>query len=72
MAQLITGNCHLKRHLLKLGLVDSPGCGRYLKRPHMFFGTVKHWWHKIFRHLSRHFFKPGHVNIYVSKVLQFT
>jgi hypothetical protein len=29
LTQLITGNCHLKRHLLKIGPVDSPRCGIY-------------------------------------------
>jgi hypothetical protein len=25
---LLTGHCHLKGHLLELGLVNSPGCNR--------------------------------------------
>jgi hypothetical protein len=29
LTQLITGNCNLKTHLLKIGLVDSPRCGIY-------------------------------------------
>jgi hypothetical protein len=28
MMGLITGHCHIKGHLLKLGLVDSRGCHR--------------------------------------------
>jgi hypothetical protein len=46
MTGLITGHCHLKGRLLKLGLVDSPGCDRcrkHLKRPHMFLVIVKLW-----------------------------
>ena len=58
MTQLITGNCHLKRHLLKIGLVDSPGCGRYRQ----VFETASHVLLDCealaalrFRHLSHHF-----------------
>ena len=46
MTGLITGHCHLKGRLFKLGPVDSPGCDRCrqnLKRPHMFLVTVKLW-----------------------------
>jgi len=28
MKQLLTGHCHLKGHLFKVELVDSPGCDR--------------------------------------------
>jgi hypothetical protein len=28
MTGLLTGHCHLKRHLFKLGLVNSPECNR--------------------------------------------
>jgi hypothetical protein len=28
---LLTGHCHLKGHLFKLGLTDNPTCERYLE-----------------------------------------
>jgi hypothetical protein len=31
IAGLFTGHCHLKGHLLKLGLMDDPTCERYLE-----------------------------------------
>jgi len=45
----LTGHCHLKGHLIVLGLVGSYGCDRWkrdLKQPHMFFVNVRHWWYK--------------------------
>jgi len=36
MMRLVTGYCHLRRHLFKLGLVDM-----HLKQPHMFFMAVR-------------------------------
>jgi len=45
MTGLLSGHCHLKGHLFKLGLVNSPECdaSRHLKQPHKFFVTVKLW-----------------------------
>jgi hypothetical protein len=45
MTGLLTEHSHLKGHLFKLGLVNSPKCdaSRHLKRPHKFFMTVKLW-----------------------------
>ena len=45
----LTRHHHLKGHLFVLGLVGSYGCDRCkqdLKRPHMFFVNVRHWWYK--------------------------
>jgi len=35
MMRLVTGHCHLRRQVFKLGLVDM-----HLKQPHMFFVTA--------------------------------
>jgi hypothetical protein len=45
MTGLLSGHSHLKGHLFKLGLVNSPECdaSRHLKQPHKFFITVKLW-----------------------------
>jgi hypothetical protein len=43
MTGLLTGHCHLKGHLFKLGLVSSPECDRWKQAsewPHTFFVTV--------------------------------
>lgn len=71
---LITENCHLKRHLLKIELVDSSGCGRYNQAVEMASQVLcdcEELMALRFRHLSCHFFTPGDVNISVSKVLHF-
>ena len=44
MTGLLTGHCHLKGHLFKLGLVTVlcvTDANRHLKRSHTFF--VRHW-----------------------------
>ena len=38
MSALLTGQCHLKGHLLKLGMLDSPRCDRC----HQVFETASH------------------------------
>ena len=43
---LPTGRMSLKEHLFNLGLVDSTvEMQTHLKRPHMFFVTVRHRWY---------------------------
>jgi len=62
MTGLLTGHCHLNRHLNKLGLVNSPECGRYKQASEtvtrvpcdcVALATLR------FRHLGWHFLKPG-------------
>jgi hypothetical protein len=62
MMRLVTGHCHLRRHLLKLGLVDA-------------FETASHVLCNCeeliilrFRHLGHYFLKPGD---FVNNVLHF-
>jgi hypothetical protein len=43
---LVTGHCHIKAHLFKLGPVNSPSMtdvNRHPEQPHMFLVTVKLW-----------------------------
>jgi hypothetical protein len=61
MTGLLTGHCHLNRHLNKLGLVNSPECGRCKEASE----TVTHVLCDCvalatlrFRHLGWHFLKP--------------
>jgi hypothetical protein len=75
MTVLLTGHCHCKGCLFKLGLVNSPECDRCKRASetasHILcdcetLATLR------FRHLGRHFMKPGDfADISVSKVLQF-
>jgi hypothetical protein len=75
MTKLLTGKCHLKGHLFKLGLVNSPECNRYKQASEMAshilcdcdaLATLR------FRHLGHHFTKPGDFeDISVSKILHF-
>jgi hypothetical protein len=62
MTELLTGHCPLKGHVFKLGLVNSPECNRCKQASetasHVFcdceaLATLR------FRHLGRHFMKPG-------------
>jgi hypothetical protein len=72
---LLTGHCHLKGHLFKLGLVNSPKCDRCKQAPetasqvlcdHEAVATLR------FRHLVHHFMKPGDFeDISASKILHF-
>ena len=75
MTGLFTGHCHLKGHLFKLGLLNSPKCNRCKQTSetdsHVIcdceaLATL------IFRHLGCHFMKPGNFeDISVSKILHF-
>jgi hypothetical protein len=72
MTGLLTGHCHLKGHLFKLGLINSPECNRCKQASetasHILcvceaLATLR------FRHLGCHFMKPGDFeDISVSKV----
>jgi hypothetical protein len=62
MTGLLTGHCHLKGHLFKLGLVNSPECNRCKQASettlHVLcdceaLATLR------FRYLGHHFMKPG-------------
>jgi hypothetical protein len=75
MTGLLTGHCHLKGHLFKLGLVNSPMCNQCKQASetasHVLcdceaLATLR------FRHLVHHFMKPGDFeDISVSKILHF-
>jgi hypothetical protein len=75
MKGLLTGHSHLKGHLFKLGLVNSPECNRSKQASE----TASHvlcdreaLTTLTFRHLGRHFMKPGDFeDISVSKILHF-
>jgi hypothetical protein len=59
---LVKGHCHLKRHLFKLGLVDSPECERCKQASEMalhVLGDCEALAAIRFRHLGHHFMKPG-------------
>jgi hypothetical protein len=72
---LLTGHCHLKGHLFKLRLVNSPECNRCKQASetasHVLcdceaLATLR------FRHLGRHFMKPGEFEDFsVNKILHF-
>jgi hypothetical protein len=68
---LLTGHCHISGHLFKLGLVDNHRCDRCKQA----IETTSHSLHNTilrFRHLGRHFMKPGGFEgIAVSKILHF-
>jgi hypothetical protein len=75
MTGLLTGHCHLKGHLFKLGLLNSPDCNRCKQASEMAshvlcdceaLATLR------FRHLGHHFMKPGDFeDISVSKIPHF-
>jgi hypothetical protein len=59
---LLTGHCHLKGHLFKLGLGDSPTCERCQEKDE----TVTHVLyecealaHRRLRHLGQYFMEPS-------------
>jgi hypothetical protein len=75
MTGLLTGHCHLKGHLFKLWLVNSPECNTCKQASetasHVLcdcesLATLR------FRHLGHHFMKQGDFeDISVSKILHF-
>jgi hypothetical protein len=75
MTGLLTGHCHLKGHLFKLWLVNSPECNRCKQA----FETASHVRCDCealatlrIRHLGSHFMKPGDFeDISVSKICRY-
>ena len=62
MTGLLTGHCHLKEHLHKLGLVNSPECDTFKEASEMAsydFCDCEALVALRFRHLGQHFMKPG-------------
>jgi hypothetical protein len=59
---LLTGHCHLKGHLFKLGLSDSPTCERYQEKDETATHALcecealAHW---RLRHLGQYFMEPS-------------
>jgi hypothetical protein len=75
MTGFSTGHCHLKGHLFKLGLVNSPPCDRRQQASQMAshilcdcgpLATLR------FRHLSHHFMESGDIeDMSLNKTLHF-
>jgi hypothetical protein len=59
---LLTGDCHLKGHLIKLGLCDSPTCERCQEKDETAMHVLcecealAHW---RLRHLGQYFMEPS-------------
>jgi hypothetical protein len=75
MTGLPTGHCHLKGHLFKLGLVNSPECNR-CKQASETASCVPCDCEALatqrFKHQGHHFMKPGDFeDISVHKILHF-
>ena len=75
MTGLLTGHYHLKGQLFKLGLVNSPErnrCKQASETASHVLCDCEAWATLRFRHLGRHFMKPGDFeDISVSKILHF-
>jgi hypothetical protein len=59
---LLTGHCHLKGHLLKLGLSDSPTCERCHEKNEMATHVLcecEALAHRRLRHLGQYFMEPS-------------
>jgi hypothetical protein len=59
---LITGHCHLKGHLFKLGLIDNPTCERCLQEDESathILCDCEAIAHLRFRHLGLFFMEPS-------------
>jgi hypothetical protein len=72
---LLTGYCHLKGHLFKMGLTESPICERCLEKDesatHILCDceTIAY---LRFRHLGHYFMEPGdYQDAPISKILHF-
>jgi hypothetical protein len=62
MTGLLTGHCHLKGHLFKMGLTDSPTCERCLEKEESathILCDCEAIAYLRFRHLGHHFMEPG-------------
>jgi hypothetical protein len=70
-----TGHCHIKGHLFKLGLVNSPECNRCKQASETASHVLCDGEALVtlrFRHLGLQFMKPGDFeDISVSKILHF-
>jgi hypothetical protein len=75
MMGLLTGHRHLKGHLHKLGLVNSPECDRCKKASETASRVLCNCQALAalrFRHLGQHFMKPGDLEeMSVSRILRF-
>jgi hypothetical protein len=72
---LLTGHCHLKGHLFKLGLTDSPTCERCLEKDESATSILcdcEAIAYLRFRHLGHYFMEPGdYQDAPISKILHF-
>jgi hypothetical protein len=72
---LLTGHCHLRGHLFKMGLSDSPTCGRCREEDE----TATHVLcecealaHQRSRHLGQYFMEPSdYFDVLTYKILKF-
>jgi hypothetical protein len=75
VVKLLTGHCHLKRHLFKLGLTDDSTCERCLQEDESATHILRDCEaiaYLRFRHLGQFFMKPSDFyNAPIFKVLQF-
>jgi hypothetical protein len=73
--RLLTGHCHLKRHLSKPGLTDDPTCQRCLQDDESATHIIcdcKAIAHLRFRHLGQFFMEPSDFyDAPIFKALQF-
>jgi hypothetical protein len=72
---LLTGHCHLKGHLLKMGLTNNPTCERYLgndeSASHVLCDSEAIAYLR-FHHPGHYFMEPGdHQDAPLSKILHF-
>jgi hypothetical protein len=72
---LLTGHCHLKGHLFKVGLTDDPTCERCLEEDETATHILRDWEviaYLIFRHLGQFFMKPSdYYDAPINRVLHF-
>jgi hypothetical protein len=62
VTKLLTGHCHLKGHFFKMGLMNSPTCGRCLEKDESathILCDCEAMAYLRFRHLGRYFMEPG-------------
>jgi hypothetical protein len=73
--RVLTGHCHLKGHLFKMGLTESPTCERCLEKDESATHIVCNCEaiaYLRFRHLGHYFMKPGdYQDTPISKILHF-
>jgi hypothetical protein len=75
MTGLLTGHCHLKGHLFKMGLAESPTCKRCLEKDESathILCDCEAIAYLRFRHLGHYFMEPGdYQDTPISKILHF-